>query len=231
MSEPLVVVMAKAPELGKVKTRLASTLGDDETLKIYEFLLHLTLQNVDESGFSHRIYWTTRPNDHSGEIFLQAEGDLGEKMKAVFEDSFADHSPVIMIGTDCPEVTPVVLSAAVNALQEVDCVFGPANDGGYYLIGLKGFHPALFRNMAWSTPTVFTTTCARAAQMGLPVHVLHEWYDVDEAQDFHRLKAEFDGQAPFADAVLQGGSARHTRALLASWAAAETSPPQQSAQG
>jgi hypothetical protein len=67
--------------------------------------------------------------------------------------------------------------------------------------------------------------------MGLPVHVLHEWYDVDEAQDFHRLKAEFDGQAPFADAVLHGGSARHTRALLASWAAAETSSPQQPSQG
>jgi rSAM/selenodomain-associated transferase 1 len=184
MSEPLVVVMAKAPELGKVKTRLAITLGHDETLKIYEFLLHLTLQNVDESGFSNRIYWTTRPNDHSGEIFLQVEGDLGEKMKAVFEDSFAHHSAVIMIGTDCPEVTPEVLSAAVNALQEVDCVFGPANDGGYYLIGMSAFHAEVLEGIAWSTEKVLQQSLEICEKNGLKYRLLETLTDIDEEKDW-----------------------------------------------
>jgi rSAM/selenodomain-associated transferase 1 len=184
MSEPLVVVMAKAPELGKVKTRLAKVLGDEETLKIYEFLLHLTLQNVDESGFSHRTYWTTRPNDHSGEIFLQIEGDLGEKMKAVFEDSFAYHSPVIMIGTDCPVVTPEVLSTAINALKEVDCVFGPANDGGYYLIGMKTFSSEVLDGIAWSTEKVLQQSLEICEKNGLKYRLLETLTDIDEEKDW-----------------------------------------------
>ncbi|MFM7689308.1 MAG: DUF2064 domain-containing protein, partial [Alphaproteobacteria bacterium] len=140
---------------------------------------------------------------------------------------------VIFMNSDSPSLPVVLVEEATTALRADGdrVVLGPSLDGGYYLIGLKRFHPALFRDIAWSTPAVFATTCARAAQMGLSVHVLHEWYDVDEAQDFHRLTAEFDGQAPFADAVVLGGPARYTRALLAAWTVAETSPVQQAVQG
>jgi hypothetical protein len=184
MSEPLLVVMAKAPEMGKVKTRLAKTLGDEQTLSIYEFLLSTTINAAKNSDIPTRVYWTTRPNDHSGEIFLQVEGDLGEKMKAVFEDSFAAFSPVIMIGTDCPDVNPDILQQAVDTLNEVDCVFGPASDGGYYLIGMKHFYPSLLKNISWSTDRVLEQSLKICTNEGIIYRLLETLTDIDEEKDW-----------------------------------------------
>ena len=184
MSESLLVVMAKTPELGKVKTRLAKTLGDEQTLGVYEFLLSTTIDAAKNSEISTRVYWTTRPNDHSGEIFLQVEGDLGEKMKAVFEDSFAAFSPVIMIGTDCPDFTPDILQQAVDALNEVDCVFGPASDGGYYLIGMKHFYPSLLKNISWSTDQVLKQSLEICEKEGFKYRLLETLTDIDEEKDW-----------------------------------------------
>ena len=95
-------------------------------------------------------------------------------------------------------------------------MFGPASDGGYYLIGLKHAHSRLFEDITWSTPTVLERSCARAAEIGLPVILLPMWYDVDDAESLAVLEAELIGRPPgFAPAGLAGGSARHTRALLA----------------
>jgi hypothetical protein len=184
MSESLLVVMAKTPELGKVKTRLAATLGDKQTLSVYEFLLNTTLNAVKNSGLTARVYWTSKPNDHSGEIFLQVEGDLGEKMKAVFEDSFATFSPVIMIGTDCPHITSEILQQAEGALKEADCVFGPASDGGYYLIGMKHFYPSLLKNISWSTDRVFKQSIEICEKEGLKYRLLETLTDIDEEKDW-----------------------------------------------
>jgi len=184
MSESLLVVMAKTPELGKVKTRLAKTLGDEYTLGVYEFLLNTTLNAVENSGLTARVYWTSRPNDHSGKIFLQIEGDLGEKMKAVFEDSFATFSPVIMIGTDCPDITSEILQQAEVALKEADCVFGPASDGGYYLIGMKHFYPSLFKNISWSTDRVLKQSIEICEKEGLKYRLLETLTDIDEEKDW-----------------------------------------------
>ena len=184
MNKSLVVVMAKAPELGKVKTRLAATLGVEQTLSVYEFLLNATLNAVEHSGFTARVYWTSRPNDHSGELFLQVEGDLGEKMKAVFEESFVAFSPVIMIGTDCPDITSELLLHAFEAMKQADCVFGPASDGGYYLIGMKHFYPALLKNISWSTDQVLKQSIEICEKEGLKYRLLETLTDIDEEKNW-----------------------------------------------
>jgi glycosyltransferase A (GT-A) superfamily protein (DUF2064 family) len=133
------------------------------------------------------------------------------------------HDCAIMVNGDSPTLPTTLVEQAIAALRAPGdrLVLGPALDGGYCLIGLKRRHPRLFEAIAWSTPTVLATTLERAAEIGLPVTLLPMWYDVDEAEDFHRLQAELAGDAPPAGLVVKGGPARHTRALLAEWASAQ----------
>lgn len=241
-----IAIVCKTPANGRGKSRLWPLLGQIRTAQLSACFIRDVAETLTAlpATLSRQCYALFSPAGTEAalrelltpdwELIPREADDVGQvlelSLKALLQ---AGHDSVIFMNSDSPSLPAVLVEEAITALRADGdrVVLGPSLDGGYYLIGLKGFHPTLFRNMAWSTPAVFTTTCARATQMGLPVHVLHEWYDVDEAQDFHRLTAEFDGQAPFADAVLQGGSARHTRALLASWAAAETSSPHQPSQG
>jgi rSAM/selenodomain-associated transferase 1 len=241
-----IAIVCKTPAIGRGKSRLWPLLGQVRSAQLSACFIRDVAETLTAlpATLSRQCYALFSPAGTEAalrelltpgwQLIPREADDVGQVLEASSKALLqAGHDGVIFMNSDSPSLPGILIEEAITALRADGdrIVLGPSLDGGYYLIGIKNLHPSLFRNMAWSTPTVFTTTCARAAQMGLPVHVLHEWYDVDEAQDFHRLKAEFDGQAPFADTVLQGGSARHTRALLASWAAAETSPPQQSAQG
>ena len=240
-----IALVCKTPAIGRGKSRLWPLLGPARTAQLSACFIRDVAETLAAlpASLSRQYYALFSPAGTGAELrelltpdweLIPREADdvgqvLEVSLKALLQ---AGHDGVIFMNSDSPSLPSVLIEEAINALRADGdrVVLGPSLDGGYYLIGLKRFHPALFRNMAWSTPAVFTTTCARAAQMGLPVHVLHEWYDVDEAQDFRRLKAECGGQPPFPDAVVQGGPARYTRALLAVWTAAERSPPQQPSQ-
>ena len=241
-----IALVCKTPAIGRGKSRLWPLLGQERTAQLSACFIRDLAESLTAlpATLSRQCYALFSPAGTEAALrelltpdwalIPREADDVGQVLEASLRALLqAGHEGIIFMNSDSPSLPGALIEEAINALHADGdrVVLGPSLDGGYYLIGLKGFHAALFRNMAWSTPAVFATTCARAAQMGLPVHVLHEWYDVDEAEDFQRLKAECDGQSPFAAALVQGGPARHTRALLAAWAAAETASPRDLSQG
>ena len=125
---------------------------------------------------------------------------------------------MLLVNSDSPTLPPALLEQAASALRAGGdrVVFGPATDGGYYLVGLKAAHPRLFAGIAWSTGDVLARSLARAAEIGLSAHLLDPWYDVDDFDSLAILRAEIAGHAPACARGLRGGPAAATRALLAS---------------
>ena len=183
----LLLIMARAPELGKVKTRLAKTLGEQRALEVYVKLLEHTLNHAKESGYDSCVYVDGDPTyfkHREWNTEVQAIGDLGEKMKDAFSRSFAlGFTKVVMIGTDCYEINSESISIAFGALSSCDVVLGPALDGGYYLIGMKKMHLELFDSMPWSTSDLYTKTLEEARRFSLSTHNLDIKSDIDEEKD------------------------------------------------
>lgn len=185
------LVFARPPELGRVKTRLAADIGDEAALAIYRQLLAHT-RGVVLPLAAHKTVWLAEagpaadPTDGwpGFEQQPQPPGDLGEKMQAAFAHSFAwQAAAVVIIGTDCPGLTTEHLEAAFKALTTHDVVLGPATDGGYYLLGMRQLWPSLFQHKAWSTATVRADTVADVQQLGLRLHLLPELSDLDTGAD------------------------------------------------
>ena len=190
------VVMAKYPAPGRVKTRLAAALGADAACALYRaFVLDLwdRLRRLP-----YPVTWAYWPPDAPFAGLLpgarcrpQTGGDLGERMMAAIASELRDDGgPVLVIGADVPHVPAASLAEGAAALASgADVVLGPAADGGYYLIGLETAVPALFEGIAWGTPEVLDATLARAARLGLATHRLPPDFDVDEPADLDRLRA------------------------------------------
>ena len=182
------ILFTRIPELGKVKTRLAADAGNEKALRVHQFLLEKTLYAIKVSGFESEIYCPDLPE---GKIpvnmefpQLQAEGDLGQKMAAAFQNVFSKgYERVLLIGSDCPELNSEILEKAGNKLLDYDVVLGPAKDGGYYLIGMKNFHPSLFQSIPWSTNEVFNLTFKAAIDLKLKVALLPVLSDIDTVYD------------------------------------------------
>ena len=167
------VVAAKQPERGKVKTRMASVLGHDRAAEVYRCALLDTLALVlSISDVTHALSYTPSTDDarryfaHIAPTFLlmpQAGGTLGERLNDTLARLLARFSPVVVIGSDGPDLPAAFLARAFDLLRhENDVVLGPANDGGYYLIGMKSVQPALFERIDWSTRAVAQQTRERA---------------------------------------------------------------------
>jgi rSAM/selenodomain-associated transferase 1 len=187
--------MAKVPRPGAVKTRLARELGEEAACALYRAFICDLDERLRECGFP--VVWAHWPDDPAfgklvggaTAVLPQRGGDLGERMAAVFADVFAlGFSPVVMIGADVPHVPIECLAAATNKLESgTEVVLGPAADGGYYLVGLRGAVPALFRDIAWGTADVCEATLRRAEAAGLEAFRLPPWFDIDEIEDLERL--------------------------------------------
>jgi rSAM/selenodomain-associated transferase 1 len=185
-----IIVFEKNPRLGKVKTRLAETIGDHKALEIYQYLLGLTHSVVDLTPFHKAIYYSdfipnaVEKGNYSFE--LQQEGDLGNKMSLSFLETFEKgFEKVLIIGTDCPEISPELLYEAFEILEENDAVIGPASDGGYYLLGMKSYHPELFKNMIWSSESVYDMTIEKFKESDLTYGVLEVLNDIDTEEDWN----------------------------------------------
>jgi rSAM/selenodomain-associated transferase 1 len=156
-------------------------------------------------------------------VFRQAP-TIGEVLAASVAGFLVDgHDCALVVNADSPTLPTGVVVEAVAALRAPGdrAVFGPASDGGYYLVGLKRPHPRLFQDIRWSTPEVLPTTLDRAAEIGVPATLLPMWYDIDNPATFALLQDELAGRPlAFATPELGGGPARHTRAFLAGHAAA-----------
>lgn len=187
------IVFARAPRLGHVKTRLARTLGDEAALLIYRELAEHTLRVARESGIPVHVAFT--PSDAADEMRIwlgddlayeaQAEGDLGARMARSIGARFSEGAGrVVIVGTDCPALSPASIRAALDALARVDVVYGPATDGGYYLIAQRALHPSLFADVPWSSSRTLAVSRAHAQAAGLVVTLLDELRDVDTAEDW-----------------------------------------------
>lgn len=183
MVSPKLSIFARLPVPGKVKTRLIPAVGEEGAARIYARLLAQTVEVAKESGLDFELRVTGGEIMAFHELFGddtvvvdQGEGDLGAKMARV-------KAPALLIGSDCPGVTAPLLQAAAGALDDRRVVLGPANDGGYYLIGFSEPVPFLFEDMEWSTPRVLPETLARLATHGVGPAILPELADIDTAED------------------------------------------------
>jgi rSAM/selenodomain-associated transferase 1 len=199
MNREVVLVFQKNAILGKVKTRLASGMGELRALEIYKHLIQLTYSALEDvpvpvwTYFSDYIPESTHP---SVEKSLVQEGqDLGERMANAFARSFeSGMEKVVLIGTDCPTLQSNHLNEAFEALNYSDLVVGPATDGGYYLIGMNRRADYLFEGITWSTSQVLSETLNVASQHGLTTTLLHELDDIDTQEDWQRYSSQFENK-------------------------------------
>lgn len=187
----VLLIFIRNPELGKVKTRLARVLGDVETLNVYRFLLERVRAASLGVGAARWLFYSEQvpaSDNWPNALFdkkLQASGDLGERMSAAFRAAFeGGANRVLIIGSDCPELSAEVLEGAFQALERHDFVLGPTPDGGYYLLGMKQYQPAVFQEIVWSTDTVRAETLKKIDGLGKTVALLPVLTDMDEAGDW-----------------------------------------------
>ncbi|PWL28736.1 MAG: hypothetical protein DCO96_07900 [Fluviicola sp. XM-24bin1] len=195
MEKQLLIVFAKNIVLGKVKTRLAKTQGDTFAFNVYRRLVEITereslkVQNTDvHVYFSDVIVKSKWPNQ---EKFVQQGGDLGDRMKHAFEQGFSKgYTRIIGVGADLPDLSAEVMEEGLGALNNFDTVFGPSEDGGYYLIGMRKMIPQIFENKPWSTDALLEITQAELQELKYTSETLKELNDVDTIED---LKASWLG--------------------------------------
>lgn len=195
MSINHLIIFVKNPELGKVKTRLASTIGDEKALLIYQLLLEQTFQVTLPVLAEKKVYYSDfiqnidQFNDLVYEKHIQEGEGLGEKMYNAMKHSFGEWAQkVVVIGSDCFELNSGIIEEAFKALEENDYVLGPAKDGGYYLIGMKNLNKDVFQNKEWSTENVFLDTLLDIKNQGKSHYLLPTLSDVDTEDDLGDLR-------------------------------------------
>ncbi len=186
----LLVIFYRNPILGNVKTRLANTLGEAAALAVYWRLVNHTLECTAHLPVDKVVCYSDfidTEDNWPGEAYgksLQQGQDLGERMMRAFAEGFAKgYSSICIIGTDCFELTPPILQEAFDTLLTRNAVIGPANDGGYYLLGMNSLIEEVFINKKWSTPTVFSDTLEDFSKKKINFYQLENLNDVDEEKD------------------------------------------------
>ncbi len=206
MKEAL-VVMAKAPREGEVKTRLLGALSPAEARRLYVTFLSDTfalMEDVREEreGLSLALCYTPEGEEEAFEeveregslMVLQRGENLGERLTNCFADLFAlGFESVVVIGADSPTLPGECVFDAFECFEtDDDVVIGPTEDGGYYLVGMRKLHKRIFEDIAWGGAGVLDATIERAREAGLNLVLLPEWRDVDTTEDFERLKLELE---------------------------------------
>lgn len=192
-NKQLLMVFTKNPELGKCKTRLASTIGDEAALNVYEQLLDYTADFASKVNADKYVYYSKdiQNNDRWNESVFhkrhQVEGNLGVKMATAFKENFdSGFEKIIIIGSDCAEINEEDIHHAFKALDESEVVIGPAIDGGYYLLGMRSFIPSLFQDKSWSTPDLINETISTLKKQQISFSLLKEKSDIDFEEDMER---------------------------------------------
>lgn len=194
------LILSKAPDPGRVKTRLIPLLGEEGAARLYGELVHQCLDMSTTAGLCPVELWcspaTTHPffrqcqADFPVSLHSQPAGDLGERMSAALQSALQRSSHAILIGADCPALTAAGLEEALERLSRgADAVLGPAADGGYYLIGMNTHHGFVFGNMPWGSDEVLQLTEQRLQQQGLRWHRLGVFRDLDTPDDYRAWRA------------------------------------------
>lgn len=184
------IIFVKNPEKGKVKTRLAKDIGDDQALHVYHRLLQYT-KSISKPLNSEKLVYYSDFIDNNDlwdnmtfEKHLQNGADLGERMQNAFAEAFArGQQRVLIIGSDCVELETYMIKEAFAVLESNDVVIGPAKDGGYYLLGMRKFYPTLFENKPWSSEDLLMDTIIDLKKLNAPYYLLKTLSDIDHAED------------------------------------------------
>jgi rSAM/selenodomain-associated transferase 1 len=232
LSNVAVAIVCKAPEPGRSKTRQSPPLRPEECAAISACFIQDLAATIgalaadgDVTGYA---LYTPRGSEPALRRLLperfdlapQCDGDFGMRLIQGTRDLLnAGHRGVILVNSDSPTLPRPILRAAVDATRRNDgVVLGPAFDGGYTLIGLSKPHDRLFEDIPWSTGAVYALTLERAQELGLSVHSVPGWYDVDDEESLQMLEQEFSGRPPGFSAMA-GADAPMTRGFLKARAA------------
>lgn len=184
----LLMIFTRNPELGKVKTRLAKTVGDRAALEIYTFLLEHTADIAREVQVDRQVHYSI--DIREGDLWdrehfekrKQSGTDLGMRMARAFEQGFQDgYQKIVIVGSDLYELQAADIERAFLSLDQHDVVIGPALDGGYYLLGMKQLEPALFQYKSWGTESVYKDTMDHLKDRS--VAILETKNDIDTYED------------------------------------------------
>jgi rSAM/selenodomain-associated transferase 1 len=202
------VVVAKHPELGKVKTRLARGIGERGAFDLYRAFLADIVARFDVGPHAFAIAFTPEDaafEDYGTRLFAQRGPTLNDRLHAIFVEQRARARKTLVMSSDSPQVDPAWILRGFAALDEVDVVLGPCEDGGYWCVAMREPHE-IFRGVAMSTPAVLDQTLALVSSLGLRHALLPTTFDVDEFPDLDRLRddlARGDVHLPATSAALR----------------------------
>lgn len=193
------IVFAREPLPGAVKTRLAAAVGAQGAAELYESMLQDVLKTVRQlNGVEVVVFWDCEEKTlpllaerYRCNSRIQIPGSLGQRMQAAFEEMFAaDCDTCCIIGSDAPDLPLTYIQNAFQLLMtlQADVVLGPSLDGGYYLLGLREVWPRLFANISWSTADVLEQSLNAAHGLGLKTTLLPEWQDIDTIEDLYAFQ-------------------------------------------
>ena len=191
MSKNLLLIFTRNPELGKAKTRLAKTIGEEKALEIYILLLQKTREITENLACDKAVYYSVKVRDNDlwdASIFQkhqQLGEDLGVRMENAFKKGFEEgYENIVIVGSDLFDITSNHINEAFEKLNTNDVVIGPAEDGGYYLLGMTKNHPAIFKNKEWGTSSVRKDTLEDLKNN--KVYLLNELNDIDVYDDLKK---------------------------------------------
>jgi uncharacterized protein len=214
----VLIIFAKRPVPGRVKTRLSPTLSPEQAAELYRCMLEdILAKTATLAGVDKRVFY--EPDEDAAAFFSgiaagmtctpQKGNGLGERMANAFGELLAEgYGRVAIIGTDLPDLPLACVEDAFLQLESggVDAVFGPTEDGGYYLLAMGELHGELFRDVPWSTGEVLAKSLERANAAGVGVALLPVWHDVDTIDDLHR-----------PELLDEGNGAPRTREFVGNW--------------
>ncbi len=194
-----IIIMAKVPTAGTVKTRLEPTLTPEQCAELAECFLLDTLSKAE--SLQNQIIIAYTPIEKRDVLlkilpmqktFIEQKGTtLGDRMFHAFQFAFSQNADtVVMIGTDSPTFPPDFIERAFKNLKKTDAVLGKTEDGGFYLIGLRTLRKEIFENVEWSSPNTFRQTVRNIKKIGLKLSLLPTWFDVDFPEDLERLRKD-----------------------------------------
>ncbi|MEN8206287.1 MAG: TIGR04282 family arsenosugar biosynthesis glycosyltransferase [Pseudomonadota bacterium] len=189
------LLLTKAPDPGRVKTRLIPLLGENAAAELYTQLLHDCLTMCSTAALCPIDIWCSPSTEHpffqqcskryQTTLHTQSAGDLGQRMSQAIQATLVHADYVVLIGADCPTLTAEDIATAFDALEAgTDVVIGPAEDGGYYLIGMREYHASIFVDIPWSTSDVLSLTENRLQRHNLSLLALSLRKDLDTPEDY-----------------------------------------------
>ncbi|SFN38772.1 hypothetical protein SAMN04487989_10198 [Bizionia echini] len=193
-SKSALIIFTRNPELGKCKTRLAKTIGNESALEIYKHLLKHTAETAKNVSVDRYVFYSEaiqKEDIWNSDFFkkkLQEGSDLGGRMENAFSELFQlGYEKVLIIGSDLLDLNAEIISEGFQKLNKNDYVLGPAEDGGYYLFGMKQLHPKVFKNKAWGTESVCKDTLDDLQNED--VHLLEILNDIDTFEDIQGIES------------------------------------------